>query len=76
MKAHSVDAIVVEEKLEKCLSLFRTIQGKDIFEGFYKTYLSKRLLLGKSSNVDTEKRMLVRLKDECGPGFTGKLEGI
>lgn len=38
--------------------------------------LSKRLLLGKSASVDAEKSMLSKLKQECGPGFTSKLEGM
>lgn len=76
MRAHSQDPQEVEDKLDYGLSLFRSIQGKDIFEGFYKLYLSKRLLLGKSSNIDMENRMLLRLKEECGALFTSKLEGM
>lgn len=30
------------------ISLFKLIQGKDVFEAFYKKLLAKRLLLGKS----------------------------
>ncbi|KAJ3347769.1 Cullin-4 [Entophlyctis luteolus] len=50
--------------------------GKDVFEAFYKKDLAKRLLLGKSSSVDSEKSMLLKLKAECGPGFTSKLESM
>lgn len=38
--------------------------------------LAKRLLVGKSASVDAEKSMLSKLKQECGPGFTSKLEGM
>ena len=38
--------------------------------------MSKRLLVGKSASVDAEKSMLCKLKQECGGGFTHKLEGM
>ncbi|KAJ3048521.1 Cullin-4 [Rhizophlyctis rosea] len=66
----------VEGGLDRCLVLFRFIQGKDVFEAFYKKDLAKRLLLGRSSSVDSEKSMLSKLKTECGAGFTSKLEGM
>lgn len=56
--------------------LFRFIHGKDVFEAFYKKDLAKRLLVGKSASVDAEKSMLSKLKQECGGGFTSKLEGM
>lgn len=52
----------VESSLEQCLALFRFIQGKDIFEAFYKKDLAKRLLLSKSASIDSEKSMLTKLK--------------
>ncbi|KAJ3158381.1 Cullin-4 [Geranomyces michiganensis] len=66
----------LEKGLDKALVLFRYIQGKDVFEAFYKKDLAKRLLLQKSTSVDAEKSMLAKLKIECGPGFTSKLEGM
>ncbi|KAJ3037082.1 Cullin-4 [Rhizophlyctis rosea] len=66
----------VERGLDSVLVLFRFIQGKDVFEAFYKKDLAKRLLLGKSASVDSEKSMLSKLKSECGAGFTSKLEGM
>lgn len=33
------------------MTLFRYIQGKDVFEAFYKKDLAKRLLLDKSSST-------------------------
>ncbi|KAI9206906.1 Cullin family-domain-containing protein [Polychytrium aggregatum] len=66
----------VESALDKCLTLFRYIQGKDIFEAFYRAHLAKRLLLGKSASVDAEKSMLGKLRAECGPTFTSNLEGM
>lgn len=52
------------------------LQGKDVFEAFYKKDLAKRLLLGKSSSTDAEKTMITKLKAECGSQFTNKLEGM
>ena len=45
----------LEEVLDKTMTLFRFIDGKDMFEAFYKKDLSKRLLLDKSASVDAEK---------------------
>ncbi|CAN8267329.1 unnamed protein product [Cochlearia groenlandica] len=66
----------LETTLEKVLVLFRFIQGKDVFEAFYKKDLAKRLLLGKSASIDAEKSMISKLKTECGSQFTNKLEGM
>ena len=65
-----------EGVLDAVLTLFRYIQGKDVFEAFYKKDLAKRLLLGKSASIDSEKSMISRLKAECGSQFTNKLEGM
>ena len=67
---------MVEQKLSVCLQLFRLLKAKDLFEAFYGKSLAKRLLLDKSASVDAEKSMLIKLKEECGPGFTKKLEGM
>ncbi|KAG4301715.1 hypothetical protein PCANB_001784 [Pneumocystis canis] len=72
----SFDEKSLEEEMDRTLELFRFIQGKDIFEAFYKRDLAKRLLLNKSANSDAEKNMLMKLKAECGSGFTQKLEGM
>ncbi|THU61819.1 hypothetical protein C4D60_Mb07t27280 [Musa balbisiana] len=66
----------LESMLDKVLVLFRFIQGKDVFEAFYKKDLAKRLLLGKSASIDAEKSMITKLKTECGSQFTNKLEGM
>ena len=66
----------VEKNLERVIKLFQHLQGKDVFEAFYKKLLAKRLLLGKSSNFENESMMLSKLKAECGVEFTAKLEGM
>ncbi|GAA5889294.1 hypothetical protein JCM6882_000698 [Rhodosporidiobolus microsporus] len=70
----SMDDAELESTLNDVLYLFRFTQGKDIFEAFYKRDLAKRLLLNKSASFDAERSMLLKLKDECGAGFTQKLE--
>lgn len=80
LKLRSGNKEATEEELElildKIMVLFRFIHGKDVFEAFYKKDLAKRLLVGKSASVDAEKSMLSKLKQECGGGFTSKLEGM
>ena len=66
----------LERLLDRIMVIFRFIHGKDVFEAFYKKDLAKRLLVGKSASVDSEKSMLSKLKAECGAGFTSKLEGM
>lgn len=66
----------LENLMDQVIVIFRFIQGKDVFEAFYKKDLAKRLLLGRSASVDAEKSMLSKLKQECGAGFTTKLEGM
>jgi len=66
----------LEALLDKVLILFRYIQGKDVFEAFYKKDLAKRLLLGRSASIDAEKSVISKLKTECGSQFTNKIEGM
>ncbi|KAL3098075.1 hypothetical protein niasHT_027620 [Heterodera trifolii] len=66
----------LDEVMDRVIVLFRFVQGKDIFEAFYKKDLAKRLLLGRSASVDAEKAMLSKLRTECGAGLTQKLEGM
>jgi len=65
-----------DQLLDKIMVLFRFIHGKDIFEAFFQRDLAKRLLGGKSASVDSEKLMLLKLKQECGGAFTSKLEAM
>eukprot|EP00842_Homolaphlyctis_polyrhiza_P002282 jgi/Hompol1/3054/HPOL_000021-RA len=66
----------IDQQLDQCLTLFRFIQGKDVFEAFYGKDLAKRLLFNRSASIDAEKSMLSKLKAECGAGFTQKLEAM
>ena|SRR5271156_4282230 len=59
--------LTVEEEMDRALVMFRFVQGKDVFEAFYKKDLAKRLLLGKSASSDAERSMLARLKNGTHP---------
>ena len=64
----------LDRQLDSALELFRFIEGKDVFEAFYKRDLARRLLLGRSASQDAERSMLAKLKSECGSSFTHNLE--
>lgn len=64
----------LDRQLEKGIELFRFIEGKDVFEAFYKKDLARRLLMGRSASQDAERNMLTKLKSECGSNFTHNLE--
>ncbi len=64
----------LDRQLDQGLDLFRFIQGKDVFEAFYKKDLARRLLMGRSASQDAERNMLSKLKTECGSSLTHNLE--
>lgn len=64
----------LDRQLDAALELFRFIEGKDVFEAFYKKDLARRLLMGRSASQDAERSMLTKLKSECGSSFTHNLE--
>ncbi|XP_056641516.1 cullin-4A-like, partial [Diorhabda sublineata] len=76
LKSRDISEEQLDNVFDKVMVLFRYIQGKDIFEAFYKKDLAKRLLLGKSTSQDAEDSMIGKLKAECGTGFTSKIEGM
>ena len=53
---------------------FRFLSDKDVFENFYRSHLSRRLLTAKSASDEIEKVMIAKLKSECGQQFTSKME--
>lgn len=66
----------LETQMSQLMDIFRFIASKDVFEAFYKKDLAKRLLLNKSASSDAETSLLKKLRVECGPQFTSKLEGM
>ncbi|KAJ9085247.1 Cullin-4A [Entomophthora muscae] len=68
--------VELDNKLDQMFQLFRFIQGKDVFEAFYKQSLAKRLLLSRSASYDSERVMISKLKRQLGTEYTDKLEGM
>lgn len=64
----------LDRQLDQALELFRFIEGKDVFEAFYKKDLARRLLMNRSASQDAERNMLSKLKSQCGSSFTHNLE--
>jgi cullin 3 len=64
----------IAEKVDRIIQIFRYLQDKDIFENFYKNSLSKRLLDQRRVLDEAEKEVIKKLKEECGFGFTQRLE--
>lgn len=52
----------LESQLTLVLDLFRFIEGKDVFEAFYKKDLARRLLMARSASADAERSMLAKLR--------------
>eukprot|EP01127_Copromyxa_protea_P021858 TRINITY_DN7632_c0_g1_i1.p1 TRINITY_DN7632_c0_g1~~TRINITY_DN7632_c0_g1_i1.p1 ORF type:complete len:794 (-),score=146.07 TRINITY_DN7632_c0_g1_i1:75-2456(-) len=71
-----MNEIELDSLLDNVLQIFRFINGKDVFEAFYKKDLARRLLLNKFASMDAEKSMIQKLKTECGSSFTMQLEGM
>jgi cullin 1 len=66
----------VDSVLDKLVKFMEYISDRDMFSEFYRQKLSRRLLNANSSGEDAEKGMLSRLKQQCGPQFTSKMEGM
>lgn len=65
----------IVERMDKVIQIFRYLTDKDIFEGFYKNSLAKRLLDQRNTTSEEQERLLVlKLKEECGFQYTQKLE--
>lgn len=66
----------MEATLSSVILIFQYLHDKDVFEDFYKRHLCTRLLEGVAASMDAEKSMILKLKAECGPQFTSRLEGM
>ena len=54
--------------------LFKYIEDKDVFQTFYTTKLSIRLIHGVSASDESEASMISKLKEACGFEYTNKLQ--
>ncbi|KAJ7600988.1 Cullin [Mycena floridula] len=67
------EQVEMEEALDRMI-LFRYIDDKDVFQEFYRTKLSKRLIHGVSHSEEGEASMISKLKQACGFEYTNKLQ--
>ncbi len=54
--------------------IFNHLEDKDIFQRFYATRLSKRLIYDASVSDESEAGMVSKLGEACGPEYTRKLQ--
>ncbi|XP_076654096.1 cullin 2 [Halictus rubicundus] len=71
--ARAVSEGEVEEKLANCITVFKYVNDKDVFQKFYARMLAKRLIHQLYQSMDAEESMIERLKQACGYEFTNKL---
>ncbi|EKM79404.1 hypothetical protein AGABI1DRAFT_120802 [Agaricus bisporus var. burnettii JB137-S8] len=64
----------LEGALNRVMILFKYIEDKDVFQSFYTTRLSKRLIHGVSASDESEASMISKLKEACGFEYTNKLQ--
>jgi cullin 3 len=64
----------IEACIDGVVTLLSHVHDKDIFESYYKSYLTKRLMGAKSISEEIEKQVISKLKSEYGYQFTSKLE--
>jgi len=56
------------------MTVFKYIEDKDVFQGFYSKMLARRLINDLSISEDIEAAMISRLKESCGYEYTAKLQ--
>ncbi|KIY43151.1 Cullin-domain-containing protein [Fistulina hepatica ATCC 64428] len=70
--------MVEEEDLDSALNrvmvLFKYLEDKDVFQNYYSTKLSKRLIHQVSASDEAESSMISKLKEACGFEYTNKLQ--
>jgi cullin 1 len=68
------EEVDLEGALNRLMVLFKYIEDKDVFQTFYTTKLSKRLIHGVSASDESEASMISKLKEACGFEYTNKLQ--
>ncbi|KAL3832004.1 hypothetical protein ACJMK2_023688 [Sinanodonta woodiana] len=63
----------MDDKLSSCITVFKYLDDKDVFQRHYSRSLAKRLIHGQSASMDAEEVMINKLKQACGYEFTNKL---
>lgn len=68
------DKQYIIDKIDEFMLIFRHLDAKDMFEGFFIKKLSYRLLYNLSSFKEGETYLIEKLKTECGSVFVTKAE--
>eukprot|EP01062_Namystynia_karyoxenos_P070765 TRINITY_DN66136_c0_g1_i1.p1 TRINITY_DN66136_c0_g1~~TRINITY_DN66136_c0_g1_i1.p1 ORF type:complete len:829 (+),score=325.05 TRINITY_DN66136_c0_g1_i1:100-2487(+) len=63
----------LDQTLNQVLTIFKLLEDKDVFQKFYSTMLSRRLIQNAYSQ-DQEAVMISKLKESCGYEYTYKLQ--
>ncbi|KAJ1609820.1 cullin domain-containing protein [Cryptosporidium canis] len=64
------------EHLEILFWIFKHISNKNLFEIKYRASLCKRIMEFTAKKKNVEHEIIMRLRGECGNGYTMKMEGI
>jgi cullin 1 len=62
--------------IDNITNLFIWMEDKDLFIEVYRWGLAKRLLDNKIASIDYEKELIGKIKMNCGPQYTSKVEGM
>ncbi|XP_033762061.1 cullin-2-like isoform X2 [Pecten maximus] len=68
-----ISEMELDDKLSSCITVFKYLDDKDVFQRFYSRMLAKRLIFSQSASMDAEEAMINKLKQACGYEFTNKL---
>lgn len=63
----------LDDKLSSCITVFKYLDDKDVFQRYYSRMLAKRLVQSQTASMDAEEMMINKLKQACGYEFTNKL---
>jgi cullin 1 len=66
----------MEKLIEECVLLFKHIRDKDVFIENYRDLLGKRLLNNKSTSIEDEKSVIIKINYLQGSNFTAKVDSM
>ncbi|KAF9005696.1 Cullin-domain-containing protein [Hymenopellis radicata] len=64
----------LELALDRIMTLFKYLEDKDVFQTFYTTQLTKRLIHSVSVSDEAEASMISKLEEACGFEYVYKLQ--
>ena len=63
-------------KFEKFMMIFKHLEAKDYFIQCFATKLLSRLIYEPTTNIESERKLVEKIKIMCGIGFVSKIEEI